>query len=60
LSKQAGKYYKTMANDLESLQRFVPANAAQIGDIITRVNVEADKFKLLIPSSSNPPANPTT
>ncbi len=49
-----------MANDLESLQRFVPANAAQIGDIITRVNVEADKFKLLIPSSSNPPANPTT
>ena len=59
LRKQVGEHYKTMVTDLESLQRFLPANAAQIGDVITRVNVEIDKFKLLVPASPSTPPPPT-
>ena len=44
------------ANDLESLQRFIPASAAQVADLITRVNIEIDKFRLLVPTTPAPPA----
>ena len=59
LRKEVGDHYKTMVNDLESLQRFIPASAAQIGDLITRVNVEIDKFRLLVPTTPVSPTPPT-
>jgi Family of unknown function (DUF6261) len=59
LRKQAGDDYKTMIADLESLQRFVPASAPQIADLITRVNIEIDKFKLLLPTTPEPGVIPT-
>jgi hypothetical protein len=59
LRKQAGEDYKTMVNDLESLQRFAPASATQIADLITRVNVEIDKFKLLVPTTPTAAVPPT-
>jgi hypothetical protein len=59
LRKQAGDDYKTMIADLESLQRFVPASAPQIANLITRVNVEIDKFKLLLPTTPTPGATTT-
>lgn len=49
LRNVVGKEYKTFVNDLESLQRFIPASAEAIGSLITRVNVEIDKFRLLVP-----------
>jgi Family of unknown function (DUF6261) len=58
LRKQAGDDYKTMITDLESLQRFVPASATQIADLITRINVEIDKFKLLVPNTPAPGVTP--
>ena len=54
LRKEVTKQYRTFTNDLESLQRFVPASASQIADLITRVNTEIDKFKLLVPLTSKP------
>ena len=59
LRKEVGDHYKTMVNDLESLQRFIPASAAKIGDLITRVNVEIDKFRLLVPTTPTPASPPT-
>jgi hypothetical protein len=51
LRKEVAVHYRTFASDLESLQRFIPASATVIGNLITRVNVEIDKFRLLVPSS---------
>lgn len=51
LRKEVAVHYRTFVNDLESLQRFVPASATVIGNLITRVNVEIDKFRLLVPST---------
>ena len=45
---EVNEHYKTFAKDIESLQRFIPENAAIIEEVINRVNVEIDKFKLLI------------
>ena len=56
LRKEVTKQYRTFANDLESLQRFTPASAAQVADLITRVNIEIDKFRLLVPTTPAPPA----
>jgi hypothetical protein len=54
LRKEVGDNYKIMVKDLESLQRFVPASATQVADLITRVNVEIDKFKLMVPTTPTP------
>lgn len=51
LRKEVAVHYRTFASDLESLQRFIPASAATIANLITRVNVEIDKFRLLVPST---------
>ena len=59
LRKEVTTHYRTMTNDLESLQRFVaPADSTKVKDLITRVNVEIDKFKLLVPKTPTPPATP--
>lgn len=59
LRKEATANYKRMTNDLESLQRFVPpADSQKITEVITRLNVEIDKFKLLVPKT--PPPTPPT
>ena len=59
LRKEVSTHYKTMINDLESLQRFVtPADSSKITDLITRVNVEIGEFKLLVPSQPKPPVPP--
>lgn len=55
LRKEVGVHYKTFVSDLNSLQRFLPADAATIADLITRVNIEIDKFKLLVPSTPETP-----
>ena len=60
LRKEVNVHYKTFANDLESLQRFIPASAATIADLITRVNVEIDKFRLLVPNTPDEPVTPPT
>lgn len=49
LRKEVAAHYRTFASDLESLQRFLPASATAIANLITRVNVEIDKFRLLVP-----------
>ena len=59
LRKEVSEVYRTFTNDLESLQRFLPANAATIADLITRVNVEIDKFRLLVPTTPTPPTPPS-
>lgn len=58
LRKEVNVHYKTFANDLESLQRFIPASAATIADLITRVNVEIDKFRLLVTNTPDAPDTP--
>ncbi len=51
-------HYKTFVNDIESLQRFVPASATEIANLITRINIEIDKFKLLVTSTPVAAAKP--
>lgn len=60
LRKEVNVHYRTFVNDLESLQRFIPASAATIADLITRVNVEIDKFRLLVPNTPDAPVTPPT
>jgi len=59
LRREVSDHYRTMIADLESLQRFMPDKAAQIGDVITRLNVEIEKFKLLIPKPPKDSDTPT-
>jgi hypothetical protein len=53
------EHYKTFVRDIESLQRFIPASATEIANLITRINIEVDKFKSLIPNTTAPVAQPT-
>lgn len=53
LRKEVINHYKTFASDLEALQRFIPASATVISDLITRINVEVDKFRLMLPAASS-------
>lgn len=56
LRTQVNEHYKNFVTDLESLQRFIPEQAPKIEAVIDRVNIEIDKFKLLIKNA--PPATP--
>ncbi len=51
------EHYKTFVSDIESLQRFMPTSATEIADLIKRINIEVDKFKLLVPTPT-PVAKP--
>jgi hypothetical protein len=48
------EHYKTFVKDIESLQRFIPGSATEIANLITRINIEIDKFKSLVPSTTAP------
>lgn len=57
LRLEVNEHYKIFTTDVESLQRFLPDNAPQISNLIARINVEIDKFKLLVPTkTTTPPA----
>ena len=58
LRKEVAVHYRTFASDLESLQRFLPADATTIANLITRVNVEIDKFRLLVPNTPDEEQQP--
>ena len=56
LRKQVKSDLDNFLNDVPSVARINPAATPQIEALISRINVEIDKFKLLIPSGT-PPAN---
>ena len=49
LRKEVLVLFQNFITDVDSLQRFNPAAAPQVEAIINRLNVEIDKFRLLVP-----------
>lgn len=56
LRKTVNEHYNNFINDVESLQRIDKTNAAKFESLISRINIEVDKYKLLIPKPAPKPS----
>jgi Family of unknown function (DUF6261) len=55
LRPEVAKHYNNFVGDLESLQRIDKTHAAKFEALIGRINIEIEKYKLLIPKAAPKP-----
>jgi hypothetical protein len=55
LRKTVAEHYSNFIADVESLQRIDKTNAAKFESLIGRINIEIEKYKLLIPKAAVKP-----